>query len=191
MSAGFTSGTTRGVSWSILNALLLSITSVPAAAATGAKRLLTLAPAQKRGTGAPERREHVVRQLGDVDGCASERDLRPGGTGRCERDQPPHRKSALFEDLYHLSPHHAGRSGDNHINILCHPSHLALPASACIPLHVTGRGPEEIPLHAPQPDRTRSGMRHAREGMKSPRMSIAESSPQSFSARAQGIARRR
>src|SRR3990170_3067858 len=48
MASSFTSGTTSGISGAILKAPVLSITTQPALAAMGAKRSLTLPPAEKK-----------------------------------------------------------------------------------------------------------------------------------------------
>ena len=50
MSSGLTSGTTSGTWGSIRKAEVLSITTAPAWAATGEKRLLTLPPGDERTT---------------------------------------------------------------------------------------------------------------------------------------------
>jgi len=61
---GFTSGTTRGISFSILKAELLSMTSAPALTADGANSRLLLAPAEKSAISMPLKESWVSSSTG-------------------------------------------------------------------------------------------------------------------------------
>ena len=60
ISSGLTSGTTSGISFSILQAELLSMTTQPALAAIGEKWRLCSAPAENRAISTPSKESTVV-----------------------------------------------------------------------------------------------------------------------------------
>ena len=118
----FTSGTTSGTSGSIRQALELSMTTAPRAAAAGRQL------ARGRGAGAEEGDVHALERVGlgelHLDLAAPERQALAHGPRRGQRQDALRREMPRLQGAQHLAPHHARRP--DHRNDLAHGLVLSL-----------------------------------------------------------------